>query len=474
MLKWISIRTIASCLLLVLLGGCAVFTPPVRDPAPIAMPERFSLYTEADPGPGAWWQGFASTELDRLVTEALSGNFDIRTAAARVAQAEAAARTSGAALLPTLDAEGGAQRSVQQSTTESGASSRTRSTELSAGLASGYELDLWGRLRALRNADLLAYQASRDDLNAAAMTVAADVVNSWVGILSVRRQISILDNQIAMNRRMLDLQKLRFLNGQATVLDVSQQNEALAAAKAILPTLQLEEETQMNALAVLLGRAGRGELSIEPTALPDLPPLPGTGLPADLLASRPDVHAAGLRLAEADWQVTAARADRLPSMNLSANALFSSGAMNLLFSNWVSTLAGSISAPLFDGGSRAAAVESARAGADEYLTAYASAVSTAIREVEDCLVTEKRQTEYLARLQEQLEAARQTLRDAQLQYTNGQDNYLSYLNSWTSVQALERQLVREQATLIQNRVGLYRALGGDWTRNAVPYVSSFN
>ncbi len=165
--------------------------------------------------------------------------------------------------------------------------------------------------------------------------------------------------------------------------------------------------------------------------------------------------------------MSAARADRLPSLTLSAEALLSSGSLDLLFSNWVTTLAASVTGPLFDAGSRAAEVDRARAAVDQHLTAYAKTVAEAVREVEDSLITEKRQTEYIILLKEQLEASRMTVNDAHLQYMNGQDNYLDYLSAWTSVQSLERQLVDEQATLIKNRVTLYRTLGGDWTREII-------
>lgn len=453
-------------------AGCSTFTPQVRDAAPIQMPEQFSLYTESDPGPGQWWQAFDSRELNTLVKKALTDNFDIRTSLTKVRQAEAEARKAGADLSPSLDYSGSAKKSWQQTKTDGSGRSSSQSKEFSAGLSAGYELDLWGRLGALHTSELLEYQATREDLEAAAVTVAADVVTAWIDILSVRQQIVILKKQIDTNQKMLALQELRFINGQADTLDVSQQSEALASAKAILPTLQLQEETQLNALAVLLGQAGKGGVSISQSNLPGLISLPRTGLPADLLAARPDVRAAGLRLRSSDWQVSAAQADRLPSLTLSAEAAFSSSSLDLLFSNWVSTLAASITGPLFDAGSRAAEVDRAKAEADQYLTAYAQTVAEAVQEVEDSLVTEKRQTEYLRLLKEQLEASRLTVKDAHLQYMNGQDNYLSYLSAWTSVQSLERQLIDEQASLIKNRVTLYRTLGGNWTKTLS--VSSLN
>ncbi|WP_054691330.1 TolC family protein [Desulfosarcina cetonica] len=366
--------------------------------------------------------------------------------------------------MPMLDGSGGAEKSWQQTKTDAAGTSHSNSRTFSAGLVAAYELDLWGRLAALQQSENLALKASAEDLAAAAVTVSAEVTTAWIEILSLHRQIAILRDQIDINQRMLKLQELRFVNGQADALDISQQREALAQAKAKLPPLQLAEQQQQNALAVLLGRAGAGDFTVNQETLPSLIPLPATGLPADLLAARPDIRAAGLRLKAADWQVSAARTDRLPSITLSADAAFSSDTLDLLLGNWVSTLAASLTGPVFDAGYRSAEVDRTRAVADEYLTAYAQTVAGAIQEVEDSLATETRQGEYIVLLEEQLKASRLTLKDAHLQYMNGQDNYLAYLTAWTSVQALERQLVDEKATLIKNRVSLYRTLGGDWTR----------
>ena len=457
------IQKICIVITILSLTGCTHFQPQIRSGEPI--PDHYSLYTTDDPGPGRWWKSLGSAELNRLVEEAQAENFDVMTAWARLKQAHAVARQAGADLKPAVDYRGGAQESRQQTKKKSSGTSHEDTTTLSTGLAAEYELDLWGRLEALRRSEVLELKATREDLEAAAVTVSAEVVTAWIDIVSLRQQISILASQIDINQRMLKLQKLRFMNGQADALDISQQREALAQAKAILPTLQLDEQKKLNALAVLLGRSSASALFISQTKLPELIPLPATGLPADLLASRPDVRAAGLRLKEADWQVSAARANRLPNITLSADAAFSSDTLDLLFSNWVATLAAGITGPLFDGGYRSAEVDRTRAKADEYLTIYAQTVAGAIQEVEDSLITEKRQKEYIALLEDQLRATRLTFKDAHIQYMNGQDNYLDYLTAWTGVQKLERQLVDEQATLIRNRVTLYRALGGgDWTR----------
>jgi outer membrane protein, multidrug efflux system len=158
---------------------------------------------------------------------------------------------------------------------------------------------------------MLLTDAAREDVDAAAVTVAAEVVNAWTDVVSLRRQQAILSEQIDLNERLLRLQRLRFENGLATALDVSQQMENLASVRADMPLLQARESVAAGRLSLLLGRAGT--LEIGQQDLPEPIALPETGIPAGLLASRPDVRAAGLRLSAADWRIAAARANRLPS-----------------------------------------------------------------------------------------------------------------------------------------------------------------
>jgi outer membrane protein, multidrug efflux system len=448
---------------LLLLTSCATMRPADRVMPPVEIPAQFTLIGADEPGPGPWWEGFGSAELNKLVGEALSDNFDIRTAQARLGQAMAQARLSGADLSPTLTAR--AEAAKRRASIKIDEGSRAEITEIdqyTLGLAAAYEVDLWGRLRSTRTADMLFTDAAREDVDAAAVTVAAEVVNAWLDVVSFRRQQFILSEQIDLNERLLQLQRLRFENGLATALDVSQQMENLASVRADMPLLQAREIVAAGRLSLLLGRAGTIEIGQQD--LPEPIALPETGIPADLLASRPDVRAAGLRLTAADWRIAAARANRLPSLNLSAGASFSSTALDVLFSNWLTTLAANLAAPLLDGGRRAAEVERSRAVAEERLSTYGNTVARAVREVEDGLHSEDRQREFIDRLGEQLDAARLAMREARLRYLNGTSDYLNYLVGIQNVQRLERRIVVERAELLKLRVGLHRAVGGDWTR----------
>lgn len=460
------VRIILTSLLILTVNACSLFPPEERGSSPIELPEKYSFYSEGETPLNNWWESFGSQELNQLVEKALSDNFDIRSAWQRLKQAEAALNKTNSNRWPTLNYDAGAEKQwIETQTTSDGDRINTDVENWSAGLSAAYEVDLWGRLKAQREAEESAFQASREDFDAAKVTIAATVIETWLDILATRKQIAIMEDQIQTNSTLLELQEFRFVNGKATALDVSQQRQALASARSELPLLLLSERQLLNSLVFLLGKTSLTGLDITEAELPEVIPLPKTDLPADLIASRPDVRAAGLRLKSADWTVSASRADRLPDITLSARSAFSSGKLDLLFNNWVNTLAAGITGPLFDGGKRSAEVDRTRAIAEERLTDYARTVATALKEVENSLTAETRQQQYITRLTEQKQAAQMTLKNARLQYINGQSDYLSYLAAWTSIQNLERKLVGENANLIKNRVALYRTLGGDWTRH---------
>jgi NodT family efflux transporter outer membrane factor (OMF) lipoprotein len=334
------------------------------------------------------------------------------------------------------------------------------------GLAASYEVDLWGRIRADIAAARYEMEASREDLHAAMESIAAQVVLTWLDLIEARQELELVQRQLESNRTTLELVELRRAKGLASALDVFQQRQAVAGREAILPVLELRIESLHYQIALLLGKTPQQGPRMETQAYAPLGPLPETGLPSDLLARRPDVRAAGLRLQAADWAVAAARADRLPSLRLSAGVDLTGNAVDDLFDDWLARLAASVTGPVFDGGRRKAAVERARAVVDERLAAYKRVVVTAIFEVADALLRETKQRELIAALEVQYDAARQTHEEALTRYRKGLNDYLPVLNALTNMQNLERELLQEERTLRFERVQIALALGGSWMEAA--------
>ncbi len=449
-----------------LLAGCLLFsgcrtTAPVQDAAlPFTLSESFSLDSGTQLPLEHWWLFLDSEELNHLMAQALEHNFDLQILSARIDQARAAEAKSAAALFPTLNFSAGGQRKGTQVKPSAGSSSRyDGSHSWNSSLSGDYTADIWGEADADRKVQALGHQAAQQDLRATTLEITVRIAEAWVDIIAARSRHQILERQVETNKTLLELLKLRFVNGRASALEVSQQQEALAEARAQLPLIEKQERLLLNQLALLTGKPGILPLQIQTRDLPETAALPKTGYPSDLLQNRPDIQAAQLRLAATQWDITAAKADLLPSFTLTAQALFSSGKLDLLFHNWVATLAGSIAGPLFDGGLRRAEVDRLEAVARERLNQYAAAVAGAVLEVETALISIQKQDEYIRLLKEELAVARIALKDARVQHQNGQSSYLNYLVIWSGIQRLERQLVSESASAVKERIRLQAALG---------------
>ncbi|MFC1811768.1 efflux transporter outer membrane subunit [Thermodesulfobacteriota bacterium] len=430
------------------------------------LPQTFSLYAPEPEPMQRWWEGFNDPELNALAAEALSDSLTLKKAWTQLRQANSLVVQAGATLYPDLS--GNASALSERRRSGSGPFN-TRSTETySMGIVSSYELDLWGRIRSQREAALLEATATREDLNTAAMSLAAEVTRHWINIISQRMQKHLLAQQVQINRTYLELIELRFRASMVSALDVYQQKQVLEGVEAEIPLVEAQERLLMHELALLLGKPPQTALKISRTDLPKTMKIPAIGLPADLLAARPDLRAAGLRLKAADWQVAAARANRLPAINLSAQAVYGKGVLDVLFDNWLLSLAANLTAPIFDGKRRSAEVDRTLAVADENLLVYREAVLTAIKEVEDAIVSELKQREHVNSLEKVMVTAQKAFGEARNRYRNGLTDYLPVLTQLLTVQRLERELIQKQTSLLIARVSLYRALGGMWPESLKP------
>ncbi|WP_291328545.1 efflux transporter outer membrane subunit [Desulfovibrio sp. UCD-KL4C] len=444
------------------LSACSPFRPDSREGVTMGLPLSYTLYSAEPQNFGKWWESFGNAELNSLVEEALTDDFNVRIAWAKLRQLRASALKAGAAKYPTLDGSAGYTGTKTGSDGTEGKKGSTSTDNHKIGLEAAYEIDVWGKIEANAKSGELDYLASREAVNTAAMTVAAEVVSRWLEIQTQRHKKAILYKQLETNKVYLELIELRFRNSLATALDVYQQRETVARVKALIPPVESQERLLLNELALLLGRPA-GTVDIATAEYPELTPIPGVGLPFDLLANRPDIRAAGLALKSSDWAVAAARADRLPNFNISGNAALTSVQIANIYSGWLVGLAASIAGPIFDGGLRSAEVDRTRAVVEEKLLNYKNTVYTAYKEVQDALIEETWQHRYIKARKNQLAAAKTNLDEAGSRYLQGLEDYLPVLTALVSVQDLEINIVEDEANLLLYRVELYRALGGNWT-----------
>ena len=451
-------RLLVGALLLAALAAlpsCAV--EGVRVESPAEVPSAFSATGEA-PLPEQWWTAFDDATLSGLIEEALAGNFTIRQAWDRLDQARAVAARSGAALWPALDGMVDASRTAVK--TEP--APQINVNEHTLGLAANYEVDLWGRVRSTRDAARLDVYATAEDVQSAAITVAAQIAATWYQLVEARGQLRLLDEQNRTNENYLTVMTLRFGQGQVQAADVLQQQELVEQTRGQRVLVTSAITVLEHQLAVLLGRAPGGLDATVPEQLPTVPPLPQTGLPAALVRRRPDVRAVEYRVQAADRRVSAAVADQFPRLSLTAATETSAERVRSLFDNWLATLAANVAAPLFDAGLRRAEVKRVRAAVSESLNAYGQAVLTSLQEVENALVQEARQAEYVGSLGRQLALSREATARTRDSYSTTGQNFIRYLTTLLQYQRLERTHLTAQRDLVLFRIDLYRALAGEW------------
>ena len=443
---------VPAVLMLLALGGCSFV--PVSEPLAVSPPSSFSRSGDQQQA-DEWWLEFHDTRLEQLITSALAENFTLKASWERLNQAEAIVRQSGAGLLPEVTATAGSARIREDS-----GSSIKNSDSQSFGILASYELDLWGRVAATKDAAVADYMTSAESLNTAAVTLAASITNTWYRLQTQHGHVRLLDSQLDNVNDTLKLIRMRYQYGQVTMTDVLQQEQLQKSTAADLVLAQSEKKVLEQQLNILLGNPPMAVISWNYKDLPALPALPDTGLPAELAARRPDLQQAWYRYESARYSVAVAKADRMPALSLKASFDSSAEDWGNLFDAWVLNLAGNLAAPVFDGGHRQAEVDRTTAVASEALYDYTQSVLDALGEVETALARESAQVLYLDGTREQVELSRKILQQVQLRYSKGSEDFLAVLTAQEKLYGLERQLLTAQQQQLEYRVDLYRALGG--------------
>ncbi len=424
---------------------------------PVLVPQSWSA-TGSTPLARHWWQDFDDTSLDELIDRALAENFTLQTAWDRLAQAEAAARRTGASLWPQVSVDAGYRRSRQVVLDDA-----VYSDLYGVGVAASYEVDLWSGLKSAREAAWLDAQASRDAVDAAAITLAASIASTWYQLAEAKTLAEIIRKQIETNRQVLDIVTIQFRNGAAAAADVLRQRQLVSATRSQLISAEETVELLQYTLSVLIGRPPELAWQDTPVTLPELGPMPEIGVPSEVLWRRPDVRQSFIQVRAADQRLAAAIAEQYPQLSLSAGADTTATSVSDLFDDWLGNLAANAIQPLVDGGFRRAEVQRQRAVVSERIHTWGQTLLDALQEVETALTQQRQQLLLLGSLQRQLELARETYDRNRERFMKGQADYIRVLESLQSLQSLEREIVRAQRTLIQRRIDLYRATAGPWS-----------
>jgi NodT family efflux transporter outer membrane factor (OMF) lipoprotein len=459
-------RVLCACALAALATLAACSVGPAYKRPDIPLPAAWSEVPSNDSDgnkiwPSAdWWQGFGSEKLNELIAEAERSNDDLAVAIARVQEADAQARIAGAPLLPTLDLSADATRQHAKVTGVGPATFNTFSPVLSA----SYELDFWGKNRALRAAARATAIASRFDKETVALTVISSVATTYFQALQYRDRLQVARENLVNGQKILNGLQLQKSAGIATGLDVAQQETAVALLSAAIPPLQQQFRQSVHALAVLIGKTPES-IDVDTGTLAGLtsPPV-AEGLPSHLLARRPDVAESEQQLISANANITVARAALFPSIQLTAGGGYESSALTSLISpaNRIWSISAGLTQPIFHGGALRGQVVFSNARYRELLSAYHKTVISAFSNVEDALVAAQQTKEQQTRQQEAVNRARRAYQFAQTQMSAGTVNILTVLNTENALFSAQDELVQVQYLHLQSMVDLYTALGGGW------------
>jgi multidrug efflux system outer membrane protein len=416
-----------------------------------------------------WWEQFGDPITAQLVQEALRNNYDLKAAAARVLQAQASLAEMRGLQWPDVSYNISRDRSKRSFNLGEGPFGGGRfsvmSTTWSQGINVNYVLDLFGKLEHSERAawaDMLASEASEQALT---NSIIAGVINSRINIATIQRRLSIARANTESRQRTQEIVERRYAQGLVGPVDTRLARENLASAKAAEPAVELSLITAHHALDVLLARPPGSSENLPETLedLPDLEPVP-IGVPARLLDRRPDIKAAELTLRSANERIGVSIAQLYPDLTLTASYGASADRWRDIWESYSETysLLMNLAQPIFRGGQIHAQIDAADARYAELAANYAGTVLTAMREVEDALVSEQM-------LQNQLQHADEQFREAKAAEELSKERYQQGLTGFLVVLETERRrrIAEEQLTILKGqiwiaRVNLYLALGGDW------------
>jgi len=456
---------IAPLALALALAGCAIgpdyLRPAASLPAAFGEAAPVAQSTAVD---NRWWTLFEDATLNDLVEQALKNNADLRSAVARVEQANAVAREAGAAFFPEIDAvAGGSNSKLSTKTANWNANSPNISRSRSAALTTSYELDVWGRVRRANEAvqaNLLASQYSRESIR---LSIAGLVSSNYLALRAADAQLAITVESLKSREESLRLARTRVDAGLVSPLDLYEASGALATMQAQQADLVRLRALLEHQLALLTANP---ELTIAAGDLRQLPlpPVPPAGLPSDLIDARPDVREAEQKLVAANANIGIAKAGYFPKFTLTGSLGSESKTLSDLFGAGANTwsIGLGLFMPILDFGRTTARVDQAKALNEQSLIAWQNSLQTAYKEVRDALVSLRQNGEAEAAQNIRVDNAQKALEVANKRYAAGYSGYLEVLIAQRATNdALLAMIATRQARLGAS-VDLFKAIGGGW------------
>jgi len=451
-------------LTLLLLTGCTL-GPKYKRPA-VPVPESYRGDTTNPPGNASlgdekWWAVFQDPQLQELIRQALAQNYDVRIAAARVLEAQAALGITRADQFPQIT--GGASVSNERFP-KTAVTPAFNTSPIQVNLALFWELDFWGKFRRATEAaraDLLATEWGQ---KAVITSVVSNVASAYFQLLELDSEMDISRRALESRKESLRLVQIRAQGGTTSLLDVRQSEQLVYTASASIPDLERRVEQQENLIRILLGQ-NPGPVSRVRTLTDNaVPPTVPAGLPSSLLDRRPDIQAAEQQLIAANARIGVAKAAYFPQITLTALGGYQSTALTSLFTGpaglW--SFGAQLTQPIFTAGKIRSGVRLTEAQQQEVLLIYQQSIQEGFHEVSDSLIAYTKNREFREQQELLATAAQDAVRLSDVRYSGGVTSYLEVLDSETrhfdTQVSLAQAQLGERLALVQ----VYNALGGGW------------
>ena len=455
------------------LAGCSTMAPAYKKPeapVPASWPEGPS-YKEATTAGGGekpaadipWQKFFLDGKLRKVIDLSLKNNRDLRVAVLNIERSRALYQISRSDLLPKVDATAtGTLERVPEGLSGTGVTMTNHQYRVNLGVSS-YELDLFGRVRSLKDQALEQFLATEQARRSVQISLVAQVAAGYLTLAADRESLQLAKDTMSSQQQSYLLTKSRFDAGVSSALDLNQARTSVEAARvdiARFTTLTAQDENALNLLVgaplpadLLPARLGEAHSVLED---------PAPGLPSDVLLNRPDILQAENSLKAANANIGAARAAFFPRIILVSTVGFGSSDLASLFNagSYAWKFAPQITLPIFDGGSNKANLKAAEVDRDIAVAQYEKAIQTAFREVADALAQRGTIDEQVAAQQSLSDAAAESYSLSRARYEKGVDSYLSVLDSQRSLYGAQQNLIAIRLTRQSNLVTLYKVLGG--------------
>ncbi len=467
----LGLRGGAVVMALLVFSGCASMAPKyTRTTAPVpsdwpsgpAYKENAAKPGEKSAAEISWQDFFVDKQLQKLIALALENNRDLRIAARNIERAQALYRVQRADLFPTINAAGGGMVQREPAGVSGNSQPLTiHQYDVALGFSS-YELDLFGRVRSLKDQALEEFFATEEARRSVQISLIAEVASSYLALSADKEHLKIARDTFESQQESYNLIKRRFEAGASSELDVRQAQTSVETARVDIARFTSLVAQDENALALVIGLPVPADLLPAELSSGTTMKEFSSGLPSEVLQRRPDIVQAEHLLKAANANIGAARAAFFPRITLTTSIGLSSDQLSALFnaSSRAWSFAPQITLPIFDAGRNRANLKVSQVDREIFIAQYEKAIQSAFREVADALAQHGTLGDQMAAQQSLTDATAASYRLSQARYEKGIASYLNVLDSQRSLYSAQQGLIDVRLSRLTNLVTLYKVLGG--------------